>query len=145
MSLQLRILTPNGAVVDGLEVEQLTASGLQGEFGVLEGHLPFVTALKTGPLSFFAKGDKHERYFALGEGFAEVFSNLVTLFVEVAEEAPEIDVDAAKQDLERAEQHITKLGSLAETHPDLIRYTRARDRAATRIEIASFSNLYKTY
>lgn len=144
MSLELRILTPHGAVED-VKATTITATGLHGEFGVLNGHLPFMTALKTGPLVFLPEGEKLERHFALGEGFAEVFGDTVTLFVETAEEAPEIDVERSKVALERADKEIDKLSGLAANHPDLVRAVSKRNRALTRLEVAKHSDNYKTY
>ena len=48
--LLLEIVTPQGLVFSE-EVDEVTATGSEGEFGVLPGHVPFVTTLKIGMLS----------------------------------------------------------------------------------------------
>ena len=43
------------------EVDEVTVPGLAGEFGVLPGHTPFLTALKAGVLSWRGKGGRAAR------------------------------------------------------------------------------------
>ena len=45
--IMLEIVTPERVVVSE-EVEEVVLPGIEGEFGVLEGHIPFLTALKVG-------------------------------------------------------------------------------------------------
>lgn len=136
MSLHLRILTPSGTVVD-CPVKEVTATGLEGEFGVLAGHLPFLTALKIGP-SVFTEAESFEpRYFALGKGYAEVYGSQITLFVDSAEESTQIDVERAQRALARSQKELSTLGQLPVSDPDYIRTSQAQMRAQTRINIAS--------
>ena len=53
-SMQLEVLTPQRTAVTA-EVDEVTVPGLLGEFGVLPGHTPFLTALKAGTLSWRGK------------------------------------------------------------------------------------------
>lgn len=122
--------------MDG-HVKEVTASGLEGEFGVLGGHLPFVTALKIGPAVFTEAESFEPRHFALGSGYAEVIKDRVTLFVESAEESVEIDIDRAQRALVRADKEMDELPSLETTHPDFVRVLSAKQRAENRIFVAS--------
>ena len=132
--MQLRIVTPTGEVLN-TEIDQLTASGLLGEFGVLPGHIPFMSALKIGPASYKDKGLLI--HYALGEGFAEVYSDQVTLFVETAEASDSIDVSRAQQALARAEKRLTEFkGNLDSADPKLVRAQKAHSRAQSRIFVA---------
>ena len=45
--MRLSVTTPRGALVD-TDVEEVTAPGELGEFGVLPGHVPLMSALKPG-------------------------------------------------------------------------------------------------
>ena len=63
--LALTVVTPRGFVSpqgftgkprDGIEVDEVTATGISGEFGVLPGHVPFLTYLKPGALQFRQDG-----------------------------------------------------------------------------------------
>jgi F-type H+-transporting ATPase subunit epsilon len=66
---QLSVLTPQGVVLER-EVDEVTVPGVAGEFGVLEGHVPFVSATKAGVLSWRRGAERGK--VALGPGFAEV-------------------------------------------------------------------------
>jgi F-type H+-transporting ATPase subunit epsilon len=67
--MHLSITTPRGAIVE-TEVEEVTAPGLVGEFGVLAGHVPLMAALKPGVL-VYRSGDRATT-LAVAEGFLQV-------------------------------------------------------------------------
>src|SRR5262249_51355223 len=67
--VKLSLTTPRGAVVE-TDVEEVTAPGELGEFGVLPGHVPLMSALKPGVLSYKAKD--HAGLVAVGQGFLQV-------------------------------------------------------------------------
>jgi len=94
----LRILTPAGPVIDE-EVETLTVTAYHGRLGVLAGHAPMISAVKTGPGKVVRNGK--ETWFAFGEGTLEVRSPDVVLLVDFADQVD--SVDAAKQLAEQAE------------------------------------------
>jgi F-type H+-transporting ATPase subunit epsilon len=68
-TLKLEIVTPEGLKL-AESVEQFTAPGLDGEFGVLPQHAPFLTALTPGIVTYTHGG--HTESVAIGSGFAEV-------------------------------------------------------------------------
>ena len=61
--MKLSLTTPKGALVDA-DVEEVTAFGELGELGVLPGHVPLMTALRPGVLSYKAKD--HDGVVAVG-------------------------------------------------------------------------------
>jgi F-type H+-transporting ATPase subunit epsilon len=67
--MKLEVVTPKGTAVDA-DVDEVTAPGLAGEFGVLPGHTPFLTALKAGTLSWRTRSGAGT--LAIGPGFCEV-------------------------------------------------------------------------
>lgn len=67
--MKLEVVTPKGTAVEA-DVDEVTAPGLAGEFGVLPGHTPFLTALKQGRLSWRGRGG--EGALTIGPGFCEV-------------------------------------------------------------------------
>ncbi len=69
--MQLEVVTPRGTVVSA-EVSEVTAPGIEGEFGALPGHTPFITALKAGVLSWKTAEGKGKSLLAVGPGYAEV-------------------------------------------------------------------------
>jgi len=97
--LQLDITTPQGSVFSG-EVDEITATGSEGEFGVLPGHASYITTLKSGPLSL--KTDGKMEYYFVSWGYAEVGPNKVAVLADSAEHATAIDLDRARDARERA-------------------------------------------
>jgi F-type H+-transporting ATPase subunit epsilon len=129
--LKLELVTPYKKVLTE-EVDEITAVGSLGEFGVLPGHAPFLTSLKVGEFSY--KADNTVYHLAVSWGYFEVENDLVTVLVETAERADEIDLERAKAALGRAEEKLTKL--TAEDH-DFRVYESALERAIIRVQVAS--------
>lgn len=128
----MEIVTPDKLVASE-EVDMVTAPGAAGEFGVMAGHAPMLTALKIGLLRYRV-GDREEWVAASG-GFCEVTGKKVTFLVEAAEKAYEIDVERALRAKERAEKRLQE----ALAKGDRLAEARARaalQRALTRIALA---------
>src|SRR5512140_4039525 len=104
--LKVELMTPYKKVLSE-EVDMITATGTLGEFGVLPGHAPFLTSLKIGELSYAKDGETF--YVAVNWGYLEVENDEVTILVETAERADEIDLERAKVALGRAEEALKKL------------------------------------
>ncbi|MFI5339203.1 MAG: F0F1 ATP synthase subunit epsilon [Candidatus Methylomirabilales bacterium] len=132
-SFKLEIVTPQRLIVSD-EVAELMAPGAEGYFGVLPGHIPFITTLDIGEL-IYRKG-KDERHLAVTWGYAEVQGDKVIVLAETAERAEEIDATRAERARERAERRIQDWGEGDET----IDFTRAQvalQRALTRLQVAA--------
>lgn len=131
--LLLEVVTPQRLLVRE-EVDELVAPGSEGYFGVLPGHLPFITTLKIGELSY-RKG-REERHLAIGWGYAEVRPDKVIILADVAERAEEIDRARAEAAKQRAEQRLSRFLSGAEAI-DFARAQAALERALTRLTVAA--------
>ena len=93
-TIRLEVVTPEKIVVSE-EAQIVMAPGVLGEFGVLIGHTPFLTALKNGAVRFNdSKGDEHSIF--VSGGFAEVLPGQVTILAESAERRRDIDVERAR-------------------------------------------------
>ncbi|MBW2617881.1 MAG: F0F1 ATP synthase subunit epsilon, partial [Deltaproteobacteria bacterium] len=90
--IQLDVVTPEKLVISD-EVDIVVAPGALGEFGVLAGHIPFLSTLTPGEMRFTRDGQVE--YMAVGSGFAEVQPEKVTVLADTAELAREIDIDRA--------------------------------------------------
>jgi F-type H+-transporting ATPase subunit epsilon len=101
----LEVVTPDRLLVSK-EVDVVVATSVEGEFGVLYGHVPFLANLAIGELRF--KDGNATEYAAVAGGFAEITGSKVTILAEAAELAREIDVDRVKRARDRAEQRLTK-------------------------------------
>jgi len=67
------------------DVDQVDAPGVEGDFGVLAGHAPFMTALKPGAVTVYDGGST--RLFNIEGGFADVTPQGLTILAEHAVEA----------------------------------------------------------
>jgi F-type H+-transporting ATPase subunit epsilon len=128
--MKLEIVTPYKKVVD-MEVEEVTATGKLGEFGVLPGHAPFLTSLRIGELAY-KYGGKVE-HMALNWGYFEIRDDKIIVLVETAEAAEEIDVERAKAAQGRAEE---KLKHLTTEDKQFKVYEAALERAIIRVQVA---------
>lgn len=129
--LNLEIITPERTVVKD-EVDVVEATGAEGEFGIMPGHTQFLTALRIGDIRY--KKGSETTYIASSGGFAEVVDDKVTLLVDTAESAKEIDVERARKAMERAE---TLLKTMAYDHAEYRMMEMALLRAIARIGVAS--------
>ena len=132
-TLRLRIVTPERQMLDE-EVDEITAPGTAGEFGVLPNHVPFLSSLQPGRLLYKQKGQTHT--LVIGGGFAEVSDNIMTVLADSAEAVQEINVERAQVALKKAEE---SLRTLSPTEPTFAEVDAARRRAQVRIEIASLA------
>jgi F-type H+-transporting ATPase subunit epsilon len=128
--LLLEVVTPDRLVLS-TEAEVVVCPGAEGQFGVLPGHIPFLSALEIGEM-YYKAGGKTE-YLAVSGGFAEVTGEKVTIVAESAEMGREIDVERAKRALERAEKRIAA-GKTAEI--DWARAEAALRRSLVRAKVA---------
>ena len=81
--LQFSLVAPEREVFTGL-VDQVDAPGVEGDFGVLADHAPFMTALREGPVTVFDGSSK--RVFNVHGGFADVTPAGLTILAEAATE-----------------------------------------------------------
>jgi len=131
-TLRLEVVTPSRLVVSD-QVTEVVVPGSEGYFGVLPDHVPFMTTLKPGRLTYW-KG-KEERWVAVSRGYAEVQGNRVRILADAAEEADEIDVGRADKARERAQRRLQEWASGIETI-DFARAEAALQRALARLEVA---------
>jgi len=129
-TLTLEIVTPTRMVVRD-EVEEVVAPGSEGYFGVLGGHLPFMSTLKIGELAYRKNG--RWRYLAVSWGYVEVRPDTVIVLADVAERAEDIDVARAERARGRA---VELLGRREDETVDVARSEGALTKALTRIEVA---------
>ncbi len=131
--LTLEIATPMRLAV-AAAVDEVVAPGVQGYFGVLPGHAPFLTTLGTGEIMYRVGRD--ERHLAVAGGFAEVRNDKVIVLADTAERPEEIDRDRAARARERAER---RLSARSPEDVDFARASAALARALARLQVAGRS------
>ena len=83
--ITLNIVSPDVSISH--EVDEVSLPGVEGDFGVLPGHTPFFTALRTGAMWYRQGAEKHSLLVSIG--FVEVLPDRVSVLAQVAERAEE--------------------------------------------------------
>jgi ATP synthase F1 epsilon subunit len=105
--LGVNLVTPRG-VVAHTDADSVQAPGELGEFELLPGHIPMLTALRPGVLTI---GTKARSRYAVSSGYLRVDpSGAVEILVEQAMPVSAIDAEVAKKDLTTAEAELAKWG-----------------------------------
>jgi F-type H+-transporting ATPase subunit epsilon len=128
-SLELRVVTPVGELVN-CQADEVQAPGVDGYFGVLPGHTPFLTALGMGEISY-RQGDSRHFLTCFG-GFCEVLPDRVTVLADVGELAESIDVERAEK---RRDESSARLRALTEEE-GYAEALRSHQRNLTRLAVA---------
>ena len=129
--LKFELVTPHRKVVSE-EVDEITATGTLGEFGVLPGHAPFLTSLKIGELSYKKGGSVF--HMAVNTGYFEVVNDNVTVLVDSSERAEEIDLERAKRAQARAEEALLRISQEDKEYKEM---EAALQRALIRMQVAA--------
>ena len=136
--MHLTVTTPRGYLVQA-EVDEIAAPGVLGEFGILPGHIPFMSVLRPGVLGY--RGKEGMKYLAVGDGLLQVArvsdGDKIEVLVNRGEHGRDIDREAIQQELSVADAELakTKTESAAELRPMQDR----RAWAAARLEAANRS------
>ena len=129
--LLLEIATPTRLLVSET-VDEVVAPGIEGYFGVLPGHAPFLTTLGIGELSY--RIGREEYHLAIAGGFAEVRNDKVIILADAAERPEDVDRARAERARERAERRLA--GRSDEAEVDYTRALQALAKALTRLLVA---------
>jgi F-type H+-transporting ATPase subunit epsilon len=106
MALHFELVSPEKLVFSG-EVDQVDVPGAEGDFGVLQGHAPFVTTLRPGILTVHGATGA-QKIVVLG-GFAEVSAEGLTVLADLAETVEEIDRELITARITELEREIAKM------------------------------------
>ena len=128
---ELNIITPTDTF-NYSDVEYLRAPSIDGLFGVLSGHISSIIALDVGEVKI-VNNNKSTR-FATSGGFADIKDNNVTLVLETAEEAININIKRANESIDRAKKYINDKST------DIQRALNSIKRAKNRIRISKKKN-----
>jgi F-type H+-transporting ATPase subunit epsilon len=131
MALQLDVITPERRLLSE-QVDSVNVPGAGGELGILPGHTPLISELKTGVLAY-TRGAETRRLLVSG-GFVEVNEDRVSVLADLAEFPDEVDAERARNEREDAER---RLGAFAGTPEELADLRAQLDRADTRLQLAA--------
>ena len=125
--IRLEIVPPDRLLLSE-DVDEVSIPGSGGYLGILPGHLPLLTLLGTGVLSY-RKGNQKVT-LACNDGFAEVLPERVIITASTIERPEEIDIARARAAKDRAEKQLTS------KDVDVDDTMAAIKRAQARIEVA---------
>ena len=126
------LVTPTGVVAEG-QVEEVSAIGPLGEFGVLADHINFITSLVPGVLEARLP-DGETMHWVVSGGLAEVKDGVMTVLASSAESPGSIDAAAAAAQVQQADE---KFSNLSFYDPDYAPAHEALMLARARVEAAA--------
>lgn len=129
--VKIRIVTPKREMYNG-EADMVIFRTVNGDVGVMHGHIPLITVLGYGMLRIIDNNETVKTASMFG-GFVEVDNEGVSILTDTSEWADEIDVQRAEEAKSRAEQRLggTKIDDFDEKRAEL-----ALKRAIIRLETA---------
>lgn len=130
-TFSLKIIASDKVFFDG-RAEVLIIPATDGEKAVLAHHENLAIAISVGAMKF-RTGEEKWTEAVVGQGFAQIMNNRVTVLVDTAEKPEDIDAKRAEEALERAKEQLRQKQSYQE-----FQHTQASlARAMTRLKVTS--------
>ena len=104
-TLKLEIVTPEAKVYSE-DVDMVTLPGIEGELGIFPMHIPLMTQLAAGEVAVRKGGQ--DFFLAVGDGFAEVTGERVSILTDMAVKDADIDEVKAEEARRRAESRLAE-------------------------------------
>ena len=134
--LQLEVITPHRTILNEL-VDSIIIPGREGELGVLPEHIPLLTIIDSGILSYTI--NKKNYSIAVHWGYAQVDGNNVRILVELAETADDIVLERAKEAENKAKKYLissSKSNDLSNDENGQLKYELKLKRSIVRQRLA---------
>jgi F-type H+-transporting ATPase subunit epsilon len=128
--LTLEIVTPEARVYSDT-IDTVVIPTAAGEVGILPGHIPLLTQVEAGELRVTKNGK--DESLIIGDGFAEIENDRISILAENAINRETIDEHAAEAARARAEEALKNRGSM---EPEEIE----RIEAALRFSMAQLAH-----
>jgi len=127
----LEIVTPEGVTFSS-QIEEVVVPAADGELGVMPQHAPLLTKIIPGEL--LIRNEGKENYLAVGEGFAEVEQQRVTVLTDMAIEETDIDEDAVEKAMARAEQTLEEADKMDAEEAAMVQASLQKSLAQLRLK-----------
>ena len=125
--MHLKIITHERVVFDE-DVDEIYSKGVNGEFGILKGHIPYMTALDVG-ITKVVQGKETKLFTTMGGAF-QFKNDEALILTSCAECGEEIDEVRAREALDRAKARLAE----ADARTDAKRAEAALARAMVRLK-----------
>ena len=136
-TLQCNVVSAKETIYSG-EISMLIATGVEGEVGILPGHITFIPLLKPGAMQIKTSNGNDEMVYVSG-GVLEVQPHLVTVLADTAVRANDLDEAKILEARRHAEQTLQNqkadidtsaaLAALAESLAQLQTVQKFKNRA----------------
>ena len=93
------------ALLVSTAVDMVVVPGVEGDFGVLPGHAPFISAVRPGVIDIY-QGEKIERRLFVSDGFAEVNERRCTVLSSEAYPLEELEREEVVERLRESEDEL---------------------------------------
>ena len=127
MSLTLQIVTPEARVYNDT-AETVVIPTVNGEIGILPGHIPLLSQVADGELR--ATKDGRTQFLAVAGGFVQVEGDVVSVLAEHAMREEQIDESAVEKAVERAQEALKTKESMdpaeVERYEGMVRFSVAQ-------------------
>ena len=104
-TIKIEVVTPDAKAFES-DVDMVTLTGIDGEMGILAGHMPLMTQLVAGEI--ILKRGAENIHFAVGDGFVQVTGEKVSILTDMAISADNIDEAKAQEALQRAQARLAQ-------------------------------------
>lgn len=139
--IHLNLVTATGTKFDD-DVYEVVLPTMEGEIGVLEDHMPLISAATNGVISIRRNPkdpDRAMEFFATNGGVIEVEDNVLRVIVDEADHADDISEAEAQAALERAKQ----LKAEAKDQVSLEHAQTMVDRSSVRLHVAGLKRRHQ--
>lgn len=132
--IRLQLITLSGTIFDD-DVYEVLVPTMSGKIGVLQNHMPLISAATSGVISVRRKDrdtDAVMEHFATNGGVVDVADNTLKIIVDEADSADDISEAEAQAALERAQQLMAE----ATDQISLEKAQQLVDRSSVRLQVA---------
>lgn len=141
--IRFQLVSLSGLKFDD-EVYEVILPTLDGRIGVLDHHMPLVSVASNGVIAVRHKSsdpDDFREYFAVSGGVIEVDNNVLTVLVDEADHADEVDTADAQKAYDLAQT----LKNEAKDQVSLEHAQGLMDRQAVRLQVAGLKRRRRNY
>lgn len=129
--MHLKLITHENIIFDD-DVDEIYTRGIDGEFGILENHVPIMSALDIG-ITKAIKGGKEFVFTTMG-GILQFKDNQAVILTDIAEISSNINVMRAKDSLQRAEARLADKNSEIDVKRAEASLARAKARLKASVQ-----------
>jgi F-type H+-transporting ATPase subunit epsilon len=128
--MKLKIITHEKVVFDD-EVDEIYTRGVDGDFGILKGHVPIMSALDIGVTRIVQNGNK--KLFTTMGGILQFKDEECLILTTLAEAGEEIDEMRARESLERGRRLLKESGAKIDAKRVEASIARAKARLKAKL------------